>query len=126
MLNQQKGGKPVKIALNSNDKVFSEIRDLNFSVIGPSLNKKAKLIEDYYKRRHEAQTVSQIRDFMKGLGSYQAEHQQLRSMLQFLLALSSYHMPVSPHALGGAGGDRDQVARVPQEARGRADDARRR
>lgn len=44
-----KGGKKIKTPLNSNDKVYSELRNLNFSVIGPLLNKKAKEIEEYYK-----------------------------------------------------------------------------
>lgn len=75
----QKTNRPkVKTALNSNDRLYAEIRDMNFSVLGPLLNRKAREIDEYYKKRYEAQTVSQIRDFMKGLGSYQQEHQSLR------------------------------------------------
>jgi hypothetical protein len=47
--NQPQKPKKAKIALNSNDKLYAEIRDLNFSVIGPLLNKKAKEIDEYYK-----------------------------------------------------------------------------
>jgi len=47
-------------------------------VIGPLLNKKAKEIDEYYKERHGAQTVSQIRDFMKRFGAAQQEHQSLK------------------------------------------------
>src|SRR5690348_8033812 len=36
--------KKSKIALNSNDKVYANLRDLNFSTVGPLLNKKAKEI----------------------------------------------------------------------------------
>lgn len=43
------GGKKAKIPLNSNDKLYSVIRDLNFSVLGPFLNKKAKEIDEYYR-----------------------------------------------------------------------------
>ncbi len=50
IVGQPKGGKKVKIVLNSNDKLYSEIRDLNFTVIGPMLNKKAKFIDEYYKK----------------------------------------------------------------------------
>lgn len=71
-------GKKVKIPLNSNDKLFHEVRNLNFSRLGPLLNKKAKEIDEYYRTRHGAQTVSQIRDFMKKLGSAQQEHNSLR------------------------------------------------
>ena len=41
--------KKSKIPLHSNDNTYSELRDLNFSVIGPILNKKAKEIDEYYK-----------------------------------------------------------------------------
>jgi len=54
------------------------VRNLNFSRIGPLLNKKAKEIDEYYKTRHGAQTVTQIRDFMKKLSSTQQEHNSLR------------------------------------------------
>ncbi len=45
----QKGTKKSKVPLNSSDKLFSGIRDLNFSVLGPLLNAKAKEIDEYYK-----------------------------------------------------------------------------
>lgn len=41
--------KKVKVPLNSNDRLFSEVRDLNFTVLLPLLNAKAKEIEQYYK-----------------------------------------------------------------------------
>eukprot|EP00299_Pterocystis_sp_00344_P011353 c5279_g1_i1.p1 GENE.c5279_g1_i1~~c5279_g1_i1.p1 ORF type:complete len:451 (+),score=116.67 c5279_g1_i1:619-1971(+) len=71
-------GKKVKYPMNNNDRIFSEIRDINFSVIGPVLNKKAQYISANYEERHQAQTVSQLRDFMKKLGDLQAQHQALR------------------------------------------------
>jgi hypothetical protein len=42
-------GKKVKTAMNSNTKLYGEVRDLSFSVLGPLLNKKAKHIDEYYK-----------------------------------------------------------------------------
>jgi len=68
----------VKFPLNSNDKLYSEVRDLNFSILGPELNKKAKDIDEYYKTRHEAQTVHALRDFVKRLAPIQQKHQSLR------------------------------------------------
>jgi hypothetical protein len=44
----QKGAKKVKIVLNGNDKFFGEIRDLNFSVLGPLLHRKAKEVADTF------------------------------------------------------------------------------
>eukprot|EP01116_Phalansterium_solitarium_P008766 TRINITY_DN22737_c0_g1_i1.p1 TRINITY_DN22737_c0_g1~~TRINITY_DN22737_c0_g1_i1.p1 ORF type:complete len:656 (-),score=304.25 TRINITY_DN22737_c0_g1_i1:111-2078(-) len=71
--------KKVKIPLNGNDKIYDEIRNENFSVVAPLLNRRAKQIDEYYKERHGAQTVSQIRDFMKRFASTQAEHNSLRN-----------------------------------------------
>eukprot|EP00026_Physarum_polycephalum_P005659 Phypoly_transcript_05694.p1 GENE.Phypoly_transcript_05694~~Phypoly_transcript_05694.p1 ORF type:complete len:610 (+),score=111.39 Phypoly_transcript_05694:24-1832(+) len=70
-------GKKIKIALNCNDKLYHEIRNMNFTQIGPFLNRKAKEIDEYYKSRHGA-TVSQLRDFTKKLSATQQEHTSLR------------------------------------------------
>ena len=92
-------GKPKKIPLNSNDKLVAEIRDLNFATVGNVLSKSAKrLHEDYEvfwystshfvifftKERHQAKTVSQIKDFVGKLGGLQTEHQALRLRKSFL------------------------------------------
>ena len=45
----QNKNKKMKVPLNSNDRIFAEVRDLNFSVLLPLLNKKAKEIDLYYK-----------------------------------------------------------------------------
>ncbi|CAG8761276.1 23385_t:CDS:10, partial [Gigaspora margarita] len=50
--------KKKKIALNSSDKLFSQLRDLNFAVV--------------------AKTVVQIREFTNKLGGLQLEHQSLK------------------------------------------------
>lgn len=41
--------KKMKTPLNGNDKLFRDTRDLNFSVVGPKLNEKAKVIDKYYQ-----------------------------------------------------------------------------
>ena len=38
----------MKIPINSNDRLYADLRDLNFTVVGPRLNKKAKEIDEYY------------------------------------------------------------------------------
>ncbi|KAM9994732.1 hypothetical protein ACTFIY_000926 [Dictyostelium cf. discoideum] len=70
--------KKVPFPLHSNDKVYSEIRDTNFSVLCGLLNKKAKDIDEYYKMFKQTQSISAIRDYMKKLASYQMEHNSLR------------------------------------------------
>ncbi|CAN6634324.1 vacuolar protein sorting-associated protein 33 [Trichomonascus vanleenenianus] len=58
--------------------LFSTIKDLNFAVVGQSLNKVAKQLQSDYDRRHEAKTVSEIKQFVSKLGGLQTVHQNLR------------------------------------------------
>ncbi|KAI7853803.1 Sec1-like protein [Circinella umbellata] len=71
-------GKKKKYVLNATDKLFSQLRDQNFAVVGGVLNKIAKRINENYEERHHAKTVAQIRDFVGRLGELQQEHQSLR------------------------------------------------
>ncbi|KAG0173258.1 hypothetical protein DFQ28_011169 [Apophysomyces sp. BC1034] len=71
-------GKKKKYVLNSSDKLFAQLRDQNFAVVGGMLNKIAKRINENYEERHHAKTVAQIRDFVGRLGELQQEHQSLR------------------------------------------------
>lgn len=72
-----KGGPKRKLALNSNDPIFKEIRDLHFSVLGPYLNKKAQVIQDTYDKRHEALTVGEMHSFMQKFKTAHSEHSSL-------------------------------------------------
>ncbi|KAK9373793.1 Sec1-like protein [Lipomyces chichibuensis] len=67
-----------KIVLDSNDGLFATLRDLNFAVVGTTLNKAARKLNEEYEERHQAKTVSQIKEFVGKLGGLQAEHQSLR------------------------------------------------
>jgi hypothetical protein len=64
----------VKKELNNNDPLFAQIRNLNFGELGPLLNRLARHVSEGYEERHQAQTVSQIKDFMKKLSKLQASH----------------------------------------------------
>eukprot|EP01124_Arcella_intermedia_P019847 TRINITY_DN2719_c0_g1_i1.p1 TRINITY_DN2719_c0_g1~~TRINITY_DN2719_c0_g1_i1.p1 ORF type:complete len:636 (+),score=141.62 TRINITY_DN2719_c0_g1_i1:60-1967(+) len=66
------------ILLNSNDKTFLKLRDLNFSVVGKLLNQKAKEIEEFYEKRKTAQTTENFKNFTKDFPTYQKEHGRLR------------------------------------------------
>lgn len=70
--------KKKKYVLNSSDKLFSQLRDQNFAVVGGMLNKIAKRINENYEERHHAKTVAQIRDFVGRLSELQQEHQSLK------------------------------------------------
>jgi len=71
-------GKKKKVPLNGGDRLFSELRDLNFAVVGGLLNKVAKRINADYEERHNAKTMPQIRQFISKMGGLAAEHQSLR------------------------------------------------
>jgi vacuolar protein sorting-associated protein 33A len=73
---QPETAKPVRVALNNDDRIFAMVRDLNFAVVGPKLNLKAKEIDSYYQTRHNAD-ISQLREFVSQFGSQQAEHGNL-------------------------------------------------
>ncbi|KAH7922796.1 Sec1-like protein [Leucogyrophana mollusca] len=60
------------------DPLFAELRDLNFSSVGKSLNKVAHRLDEDYKARFQAKTPAQLRDFVGKLGGLQTEHQALR------------------------------------------------
>lgn len=62
-------GKKIKTHLNSNDSIFAELRDSNFSVVGPKLQGKAQEIESTYAERHKAKSVQEIKEFMNKLQS---------------------------------------------------------
>jgi len=50
------------------------------------LNKSAKRINAEYEERHNAKTVSQIREFIGKLGTIQTEHQALRIRIYFIFS----------------------------------------
>mmetsp|Transcript_32390 Transcript_32390/g.84778 ORF Transcript_32390/g.84778 Transcript_32390/m.84778 type:complete len:593 (-) Transcript_32390:873-2651(-) len=74
----QANGKPVKVELNSGDKLYSEIRDMNFSRVGPLLSSRAKSLSREYDERHGAKTVSEIKQFTSKLKRLQDEQLSLR------------------------------------------------
>uniref|UniRef100_A0A5B7BPV3 Vacuolar protein-sorting-associated protein 33 n=1 Tax=Davidia involucrata TaxID=16924 RepID=A0A5B7BPV3_DAVIN len=66
----QQEGKKMKVPLNSSDKLFKEIRDLNFEVVVQVLRQKAtSMKQDYTEMQTTNQTVSELKDFVKKLNS---------------------------------------------------------
>ncbi|KAL0298924.1 UNVERIFIED_CONTAM: Vacuolar protein-sorting-associated protein 33, partial [Sesamum radiatum] len=66
----QQEGKKIKVPLNSSDKLFKEIRDLNFEVVVQLLRQKAtSMKQDYTEISTTSQTVSELKDFVKKLNS---------------------------------------------------------
>jgi hypothetical protein len=72
------GIKKKKVLLNDQDLLFKQLRDSNFAVVGQLLSQHARRIQETYEGRHQAQSVTEIRDFVGKLGNIQQEHKSLR------------------------------------------------
>lgn len=64
--------KPRKVVLNSAEALYSEIRDLNFSAVGPVLSREAKRITAQYEEHKTAKTVGEMKEFVHKLPHIQA------------------------------------------------------
>ncbi|XP_068641140.1 vacuolar protein-sorting-associated protein 33 homolog [Aristolochia californica] len=70
IMGAQQEGKKMKVPLNSSDKLFKEIRDLNFEVVVQVLRQKAtSMKQDYNEMTTTTQSVSELKDFVKKLNS---------------------------------------------------------
>ncbi|KAI9298082.1 vacuolar protein sorting-associated protein 33A-like protein [Neoconidiobolus thromboides FSU 785] len=84
--------KKKKVALNNGDVIYKKLRDLNFANVGKTLNLEAKRLDEDYRKRHQAQSVKEIREFVSNLSNLQSEHSALRlhtSLAESLMELSS-------------------------------------
>lgn len=66
-------------------------RDKNFSAVGTTLSRKAKAISAQYEERHEAKTVSELKQFVAKLPQMQATKQSLA--LRKLLSANNFITP---------------------------------
>ena len=67
-----------KILLDSSDKLYDQLRDKNFAIVGSLLNKVARRLQADYDSRHGTKTTSELREFVNKLPGYQAEQQSLK------------------------------------------------
>ncbi|KUI66539.1 Vacuolar protein sorting-associated protein 33A [Cytospora mali] len=67
-----------KIQLDSSDKMFDQLRDTNFAIVGSLLNKVARRIQSDLDSRHTTKTTAELTDFVRKLPGYQAEQQNLK------------------------------------------------
>ncbi|KAI1264118.1 Sec1-like protein [Xylariaceae sp. FL1019] len=67
-----------KVQLDSSDKLYDGLRDTNFAIVGTLLNKVARRLQNDYESRHGTKTTAELKDFVKKLPGYQAEHQSLK------------------------------------------------
>lgn len=77
-------GSKLTLHLNSNDKLYSEIRDMNISVAGPHLTVRARELQgfrDQIKRSRELE-VSDIHKFVKAIPTLQQDLKSLRVLVE--------------------------------------------
>jgi hypothetical protein len=67
-----------KILLDSSDKLYEQLRDTNFAIVGNLLNKVARRLQTDYDSRHGTTTPAELRAFVNKLPGYQAEQQSLK------------------------------------------------
>lgn len=67
-----------KIQLDSSDKLFAQLRDSNFAIVGNLLNRVARRLQTDYESRHGNKTTAELREFVNNLKGYQAEQQSLK------------------------------------------------
>ena len=67
-----------KIQLDSSDKLFDQLRDTNFAIVGSLLNKVARRLQSDYDSRHNTKTTAELKDFVQKLPGYQAEQASLK------------------------------------------------
>ena len=66
------------IQLEGSDKLFAQLRDTNFAIVGGLLNKIARRLQSDYESRHSSKTTAELREFVTKLPGYQAEQQGLK------------------------------------------------
>ncbi|KAG9236007.1 Sec1-like protein [Amylocarpus encephaloides] len=67
-----------KIQLDSSDRLYHQLRDTNFAIVGTLLNKVARRLKTDYESRHGTKSTAELRDFVNKLPGYQAEQQSLK------------------------------------------------
>ncbi|KAF5662387.1 lysine-specific histone demethylase 1 [Fusarium heterosporum] len=69
------------IQLDSSDKLYEQLRDANFAIVGSLLNKVARRLQKVqsdYESKHKTKTIAELKDFVNQLPGYQQEQQSAR------------------------------------------------
>ncbi|KYK58280.1 hypothetical protein DCS_05293 [Drechmeria coniospora] len=70
------------VQLDSSDKLYEQLRDCNFAIVGGMLNKVARRLQQVqadYESKHKTKTLSELKEFVGQLPGYQQEHQSART-----------------------------------------------
>ncbi|KAH7329271.1 Sec1-like protein [Stachybotrys elegans] len=69
------------IQLDSTDKLYEQLRDANFAIVGGLLNKVARRLQKVqsdYDSKHKTKSLAELKEFVGQLPGYQQEHQSVR------------------------------------------------
>ncbi|KAG6013997.1 hypothetical protein E4U54_005999, partial [Claviceps lovelessii] len=74
-------GRKETVLLDSSDKLYDQLRDANFAVVGGMLNKVARRLQQVqsdYESKHKTKTLAELKEFVGQLPGYQQEHRSAR------------------------------------------------
>ncbi|KAJ1701858.1 hypothetical protein LUZ63_001637 [Rhynchospora breviuscula] len=93
VMGAQQDAKKLKVPLNSSDKLYREIRDLNFEVVVQVLRQKTTSIKEEYAGVKTTTEISELKDFVKKLNSLPeiSRHVNLAQHLQSFTSKPSFH-----------------------------------
>lgn len=69
------------VQLDSSDKLYEQLRNANFAIVGGLLNKVARRLQKVqsdYETKHKTKTIAELKEFVSQLPGYQQEHQSAR------------------------------------------------
>ncbi|KAL7927743.1 Sec1-like protein [Trichoderma austrokoningii] len=69
------------VQLDSSDKLYEQLRNANFAIVGGLLNKVARRLQKVqsdYESKHKTKTIAELKEFVSQLPGYQQEHQSAR------------------------------------------------
>jgi hypothetical protein len=76
-------------AMNSNDDLFSTIRDSNISVLQPKLNERARELSEYERSRHDMQDLTEFGRFVKNLSNLQLDKKRLATHIELFQSITA-------------------------------------
>ena len=83
------GDGKTQLALNSDDPIFKEMRDLPSSQLGSWLKRKASEIQETYKEKDSLQNIPEIHEYMTKFKTTQHEHSSLTAHVNLASTLSA-------------------------------------
>jgi vacuolar protein sorting-associated protein 33A len=70
------------LQLDSSDKLYDQLRDANFAIVGSLINKVARRLQQYqadYEAKHKTQSIAELKEFVSQLPSFQQEQASART-----------------------------------------------